>query len=214
MVREDLTGKKYNRWTIISFAELKNGKAYWNCLCDCGTEKVVRADILKGGNSQSCGCLRSERSYRTHGMYNTKIYRVWAAMLSRVTNPNDPAWPYYGGIGCGLDQQDWKQFEHFYRDMGGDYKEGLTLERKDPKLGYSKENCVWDTWKVQSFNKKMDKRNKSGRTGVVFINKTGKWKARIGFEGKDITLGYFETFEEACDARSTGEIKYFGRTKE
>lgn len=211
---EDFTGRKYNRWTIISFAEKRGKRFYWNCLCDCGKEKVVRADQIKDGNSQSCGCLRAERSYRTHGMYNTKIYRVWGAMISRVTNPNDPAWPYYGGIGCGLDQEDWRQFENFYRDMGENYKEGLTLEREDPKLGYSKDNCVWDTWKVQSFNKKMDKRNKSGRTGVKFIEKSARWNARIGFEGKDISLGYFDTFEEACDARAAGEMKYFGRTKE
>ncbi len=211
---EDFTGKRYNRWTVVSFAEKRGKRFYWNCICDCGTEKVVRADQIKDGNSQSCGCLRAERSYRTHGMYNTKIYRVWGAMISRVTNPNDPAWPYYGGNGCRLDQEDWRRFENFYRDMGESYKEGLTLEREDPKLGYSKDNCVWDTWKVQSFNKKMDKRNKSGRTGVVLIESNGKWKARIGFEGKDINLGYFSTFEEACEARSAGEIKYFGRTKE
>lgn len=211
---EDLSGRKYNRWAIISLAERKGNRAYWNCICDCGKEKVVRGDQIKDGRSQSCGCLRAERSYRTHGMWKSKIYRVWGSMVSRTTNPNDPAWPYYGGIGCGLDQEDWKQFENFYRDMGESYKEGLTLEREDPKLGYSKENCVWETWKVQSFNKKMDKRNKSGRTGVVLIEATGKWKARIGFEGKDINLGYYATFEEACAARAEGELKYFGRTKE
>lgn len=214
MAYEDLTGNKYNRWTVLSFYESKNGRTYWSCLCECGKEKVVRSDQLKDSRSQSCGCLRAERSYRTHGMYNTKIYRVWAAMVSRTSNPSDPAWQYYGAVECGLVQKDWDKFENFYRDMGESYKEGLTLERKDPKLGYSKDNCVWDTWKVQSFNKGVFKNNKSGRTGVAFNEATGKWRARIGFERKDINLGYYDTFEEACAARAEGEIKYFGRTKE
>lgn len=214
MAHEDLTGNKYNRWTIISFAESKNGRPYWNCLCDCGKEKVVRADQIKDGNSQSCGCLRAERSYRTHGMWKSKIYSVWGSMVSRCTNPNDPNWDKYGGKGAGLDQEDWRQFENFLRDMGDSYKEGLTLEREDPKLGYSRENCVWDTWRVQSFNKGIFKNNKSGRTGVAWVEKQQKWRARIGVERKDINLGYFDTFEEACDARAAGEIKYFGRTKE
>lgn len=209
-----MKGKKFNRLLVIEAEPNRNGRKYWKCECDCGNITSVRDDSLKSGKVRSCGCLRAENSYRTHGMHNTKIYRVWAAMLSRTNNPNDPAWKYYGAIGIGLAQDDWKQFENFYRDMGDSYEEGLTLERKEVTLGYSKENCVWDTWKTQSFNKGMFKNNKSGRTGVRWVDNMHKWQARIGFEGKDINLGYFDTYEEACCARANGEIKYFGRTKE
>lgn len=52
----DLTGQKFNRWTVLSY----EGNGKWNCRCDCGTEKIVSGDSLKRGQSKSCGCFRVE----------------------------------------------------------------------------------------------------------------------------------------------------------
>ncbi|MEV9641790.1 hypothetical protein ABZ756_13900 [Mammaliicoccus sciuri] len=35
-----------------------------------------------------------------------------------------------------------------------------------------------------------------------------KWKAYIGFKGKQITLGYYDNKDEAIAARKVGEEKY------
>ena len=56
---QDLTGQRYGLWTVVGPYEIRNGHAYWYCRCDCGTEKWVRAGSLKGGNSISCGCVKS-----------------------------------------------------------------------------------------------------------------------------------------------------------
>jgi hypothetical protein len=58
----DLTGQKFGRLTVIERAENKGRRrgAYWLCKCECGNEKVIRADSLK--KAMSCGCLRSEKS--------------------------------------------------------------------------------------------------------------------------------------------------------
>ena len=55
------------------------------------------------------------------------------------------------------------------------------------------------TNKVKSFTKerKFDSRNKSGYTGVTWFNKFGKWRTQIGIGGSPITLGYFDTKEQA-----------------
>jgi HNH endonuclease len=57
---EDLTGKTFGRWTVLSRAENHGYQAYWNCRCECGTEKSVCATALRTGGSKSCGCLRDE----------------------------------------------------------------------------------------------------------------------------------------------------------
>jgi len=54
----DLAGRRFNRWRVISYG----GRGYknriaWNCVCDCGTERVVETWPLVNGDSQSCGCL-------------------------------------------------------------------------------------------------------------------------------------------------------------
>ena len=63
----DLTGKVFGRWTVLYRAEDRTTPkgtklAYWHCKCSCekGTEKDVNGDLLRNGNSKSCGCLARE----------------------------------------------------------------------------------------------------------------------------------------------------------
>ena len=57
----DLTGKKFNRLTVISRVRKENDKrTYWLCKCDCGNETIVRADQLISGTTKSCRCLNDE----------------------------------------------------------------------------------------------------------------------------------------------------------
>lgn len=63
---EDLTGQRFNRWTVLERAESviePRGKAatVWKCRCDCGTVKNVRASALKGNLTYSCGCYKHEQ---------------------------------------------------------------------------------------------------------------------------------------------------------
>lgn len=54
--RKDITGQRFGRWTVLSFA----GNSFWNCRCDCGIERTIRGPHLKGGHSRSCGCFKGE----------------------------------------------------------------------------------------------------------------------------------------------------------
>lgn len=54
-------------------------------------------------------------------------------------------------------------------------------------------------------NRKKYKSNSSGVMGVSWNRFTQKWTAYIGQGGKNHLLGGFNTFEEACTARSTAE---------
>ena len=58
----DLTGQRFGRWVVLSFA-YSEGHAFWNCVCDCGTKKVVMSGLLRCGRSQSCGCSRDDKKY-------------------------------------------------------------------------------------------------------------------------------------------------------
>lgn len=57
--RENLVGKKFGRLTVISYAR-KNDRVAWECVCDCGNHKIVRACHLVEGRISSCGCLARE----------------------------------------------------------------------------------------------------------------------------------------------------------
>ena len=55
----NLLASKYGRLTVLERAgKDKHGKATWNCLCECGENKVVRGVDVVSGHTLSCGCLR------------------------------------------------------------------------------------------------------------------------------------------------------------
>lgn len=55
----------------------------------------------------------------------------------------------------------------------------------------------------------LSKANKSGVKGVSFENYTQKWKASIKVESKTISLGRFNSIEDAAIARKLAEQHYF-----
>jgi len=57
-------------------------------------------------------------------------------------------------------------------------------------------------------NQKLPANNTSGAIGVELRDRIGRWQARIKFEGKNIHIGMFDTFEEAVAARKEAEKKY------
>lgn len=57
----DLTGQVFGRLTAIKVVKKDRARRYyWLCRCRCNPNRttVVRADYLKGGVIESCGCLR------------------------------------------------------------------------------------------------------------------------------------------------------------
>lgn len=54
----NLEGMKFGRFLAIKRSERKGN--YWECICDCGTERTVSSKTLRNGSSKSCGCLASD----------------------------------------------------------------------------------------------------------------------------------------------------------
>lgn len=71
-----------------------------------------------------------------------------------------------------------------------------------------KQNLRITTQKMNSMNVRASKNNVTGYPGVDKIT-SGKYRARITYENKEIHLGLFDTFEEAKSIRILAENKYF-----
>jgi hypothetical protein len=53
-----VVGQRYGQLTVLSFNKRFKGHLYWNCLCDCGNNKLCTSDNLLNGTTHSCGCAR------------------------------------------------------------------------------------------------------------------------------------------------------------
>lgn len=205
---KNLVGKRYGKLTVKEFLGYSDpvldihGKSHrkglWKVLCDCGNEKISTTRELNANLYRSCGCALHEpkseeqrkkqsKAMMTHGQSKTKTkkatgaYISYRSMMQRCYFPGHKSYAVYGGAGILVDE-DWHNFENFYRDMG-DRPAKHTLGRKDGTKGYSKENCQWETPEQQGTNRKT----------TVFIEFNGKkqsisqWARELGISGSCIS---------------------------
>jgi len=144
---KDLTGQKFNRWTVLEYA----GKSYWNCRCECGKEKAVSGGSLTSGRTHSCGCYAVEQ-HTTHGMSKTRVYKIWESMHSRCERQTSAYWHRYGGRGIKVCDR-WRSFENFYNDMGNPPNKKHSIGRIDNDGNYEPSNARWETSEQQDNNK-------------------------------------------------------------
>ena len=234
----DLAGKKFGKLVVIERAEdyiRPNGKKslMWKCACDCGNEVVVRGDNLKNNTTTSCGCVQKEVSKnlcyslgKSNKKYNT--YDLSGEYGIGYASNGKEFW---------FDLEDYEKIKDYCWCFNSDgyvvskiLKDGkrqkVSLHRivtncpinlmPDHIHGHKtrhdnrKSNLRICTNRENTRNKRIQRNNTSGITGVHFDNTFNKWKPQIRVDGKSVPLGYCTNFEDAIKIRKEAEDKYFG----
>ena len=224
-------GDKYGRLTVIKEVDRyvdSSGRKYRQmlCSCDCGSEPIkVLLNSLRKGHTKSCGCLSIEKAIE-NGKANKKY------------NKYDLSGEYGKGYTQKgeefiFDLEDYNLIKDYRWSIGTDgylysYNSNtgkkISLHRlimnppKDMIVDHinrtpqdnRKSNLRICSFAENSRNLSISKRNNTGTIGVGWSNQKNKWLARIMINGKAMHLGYFDTKEEAIEARLKAELELYG----
>lgn len=66
-IKKKLENKRYGRLLVIKEVKPKRHPyVEYECLCDCGTTKIIKAGHLTSGRTTSCGCFQRENAANIH----------------------------------------------------------------------------------------------------------------------------------------------------
>jgi hypothetical protein len=155
-------GSRFGKWKFTGKTEkVFYGHTKAECICECGTKRMVILKDLKNGKSKSCGCV-----FVKHGLYKHPNYRNWVAMNVRCRNKDNKNYLDYGAKGIKVCKR-WHittraGFENFNKDMGVKPSENHSIDRINNSKGYNPDNCRWADNKVQSNNRRNIVKHKEG----------------------------------------------------
>lgn len=222
--RKSLVDKKIGRLKVIKEIGRKHNYKNYLCLCDCGKETEATSQALNSKKKLSCGCLHSEvsskQARKNFKKYNDFIFKENIVEIlikdKKVTIDAEnfekiKKHRWYinkDGYACSHINNKVVYLHIFLFDKKDDNK--VIDHRNRNKLDNTKKNLKEVEENINLYNKNISKKNKSGYTGVRFIEQRGKYESYISYKKKRIFLGYFLKIEEAIKVRKEAEMKYYG----
>lgn len=225
-VKEDLSGQKFNRLTVIKQIEdyVTSGGykfAQYLCECECGNKVKVIGSQIKKEVIKSCGCLHSEKS-KENGLAN-KRYNTYDLSGDYGIGYTSKGEEFY----FDLEDYDlikdycWNITKNGYvktNKQGVSFIHNLILPnvkrvdhiKTENKFDNRKSNLRGVTPSQNGMNSKLNKNNTSGVTGVSWSKQKNKWNAYIMINRKKHNLGYYKQFDDAVKVRKDAEEKCFG----
>ncbi|MBD3262468.1 MAG: hypothetical protein GF334_12520 [Candidatus Altiarchaeales archaeon] len=218
---KDLTGLVVGRLRVVSFNSVRNdgkkNRFYWNCICSCGKEVVVRSANLTGTRTKtiSCGCYNKERTKEANrgNKYGRREWEpIFVLDFCLIPLSNCDA--------CAIiDRVEYEKVKNYswYKS-----RRGYVVSNKVPLhrliMNPSKREDVdhinhdlllntKDNLRVCSHSENC--KNRSNSIGVHYLKRNQKWTAYV-HDKQRIYLGLFDTEQEAFESRKKAEDEIYG----
>lgn len=196
----DLTGQRFGRLVALDATGQRNsaGSVIWRCRCDCGGEILTSTAQLTKGYTKSCGCL-----------HRPPLKDYVGRRFGRLT-----VTAYSGKIG-GMHRWECRCDCGKITIVGQTpLQSGKTKSCGCLQAEMAQENMRFingtSVTRLEAVQTRLTATNTSGHNGVYHNQRTQKWVAQIGFQGKNYYLGAYNSIDEAVKARKKAEERVYG----
>ncbi len=199
IVAHDLTGKIFGNLTVLE-KETKThsyGGNWWRCRCSCGNIYSTPASLLATGKRTHCGC-KQQKNTSMNDISGQKFYRLTALYPTEERDSRGSV-IWHCICECG------NEIDISYNVLLYTQVKSCGCQKKEHsrKLN-SYLTHVGGTSVDILKSDKVPTNNTTGVKGVYLVR--GRYMAKIVFQKKQYFLGYYETLEEATEARKLAEV--------
>lgn len=101
-----------------------------------------------------CGCITRGTKVSKYRHTHKRLCKIFVMMKARCNNPKDSSYAYYGAKGIKICDK-WMADPDAFCDwaLSNGYRDDLTIDRIDGSIGYSPDNCRWETRLTQARNR-------------------------------------------------------------
>lgn len=224
----DLTGQRFQSWTVRRYSHSIGWRAYWECQCDCGNIKVMRGDSLRRIAVPYCNECKPRNTIvdisdlsdsmiqqvrgRTDGLFQNTFIIDGSVVFGYTSNSECFI---FDSTDIGeASKHTWirKHFRdgwYVYTTVKGKFTYFHTVILNNlecvkqvdhinrDKLDNRRKNLRFCNLQQNSFNQGISKANTLGYKGL-HRHKSGRWNVGITFCQRIISLGIYDTKEEAA----------------
>lgn len=219
---DDLVGQRFGRLTVLKRSEdhvTAGGRKLvtYACVCDCGNEKIVRADKLRKGSTRSCGCIVREKSKisiknaantavenkrkRRAALVGKRFGRLTVLSIDGADNNG----MYRARCRCDCGEVCSITINNL---VCGRSTQCKTCQLNELNKNFRINEMVDGTALCKLTQKKRCD-NTTGVKGVYIDKRTGKFVAEIKLRGKKYWIGQYSRLEDAKKAREQAEQELF-----
>ena len=137
----DLTGRQFGKWQVLSFDQVVNRRARFIVRCQCGTVRSVMGKSLQNGDSTSCGCKQRKPRYTASCNGLRRVYRTGALKRGRSFDLTEEEFRALTSAACHYCGGEPASVFRASKGYNGTYVCN-GIDRVDNAQGYSLGNCV------------------------------------------------------------------------
>lgn len=199
-----LIGQRFGKLVVREQAPSdKNGNRRWLCRCDCGNTHTVTTNNLTSGHTTHCGCRKSPDL--TGQVFGKLTVLGRSEKRGSRGARTTPMWECR--CTCGA-------ITHKATDTLKNPDLSMCKSCADQRHAKAARDCagfVAGTQLTKIQDMSPTAANTSGCRGVYYDRRTGRYRARLTFQGKIMSFGSYIRFEDAVKARQRAEEEIFGK---